>query len=87
MKALLVILFLSSTLNAIGQNINDSLLATFYNTVLDSSFRKDGISCGNSPLNNYLVKTDFDTSRLIKRLGWDRITFYKNDASLRGLLL
>ena len=86
MKILVTIIALSFSITALGQTINDSLLAVFYNKVLDSSFRRDGINCGNSPSNNYIVRTDFDTTRLIKRIGWDRFTYYNAEESLRGLL-
>jgi|GEM_PF-2601038 hypothetical protein len=86
MKAFLIIVISLFALTVNGQNINDSLLATFYNQVLVNSF-DNGVNCGNRKTYEYLIKTDFDTARLIKRVGWVRLHFYKEESSLRGLLL
>ncbi len=83
----IIILSLFFSLTAFGQNINDSLLAAFYNKVLEASFNYDGISCGNRNAYKYIIKTDFDTARLIKIAGYSRLVFYKEDESFRGLLL
>ena len=83
---LIVLISLLISLTSYGQSISDSVLAAFYNKVLENSF-ENGISCGNSTTFVYLIKTDFDTAKLVKQVGWLRLRFYKDDASLRGLLL
>jgi hypothetical protein len=83
---LIVLISLLISLTSYGQSISDSVLATFYNKVLENSF-ENGISCGNRTTFVYLIKTDFDTAKLVKQVGWLRLRFYKDDASLRGLLL
>jgi hypothetical protein len=93
MKQLLVILFFCFSIIAVGQYpkyipiyINDSLLAIFGNKVLENSFREDGINCGLSKSKEFLIRTDLDTARLIKKVGSNRLTFFKVEDSLRRLL-
>jgi len=89
MKRFILIVSLLYTINAIGQYpkyINDSLLATFCNVVLENTFREDGINCGLNNSKEFIIQTDLDTARLIKRIGYDRLTYYKVEESLRSLL-
>jgi hypothetical protein len=69
-----------------GQKINDSLLASLYNKTLTYYFSETGILKGQSKFMYVLVKTDFDTSKLIKRVGANRFRFYSSKTTEQSVL-
>lgn len=78
-----MIVFLPTVL--FGQEINDSLLTTFYNKTIsiyfsDSSYRH------NPKFDSVLIETNFDTSGLIKNLGLCKFKYFDSTISIVSVL-
>lgn len=83
MRVLLLSLFLLIPLYSFGQNVTDSLLATFYNKTLSISFsntRKKEFD------NRIFIKTEFDTSLLIQQNNLNQFIFFDKKTSYRSVL-
>jgi hypothetical protein len=81
MRLLLFSLFLLISFHSFGQNVSDSLLATFYNTTLSISFLNE-----NKLDNRILIKTEFDKNLLIQQNKVNQFIFFDEKMSYYSIL-
>ncbi|WP_375561253.1 hypothetical protein ACE193_01490 [Bernardetia sp. OM2101] len=79
----LLFLFLLIPLYSFGQNITDSLLATFYNKTLSISFLN---KTENEPNNRILIRTEFDKNLLIQQNNLNQFIFFDKKTSYHSVL-
>ena len=71
-RILFLFLLISFCSCSFGQNVSDSLLATFYNKTLSISFLN---KIENESNNSILIKTEFDKSLLIQQNNLNQFIF------------
>jgi hypothetical protein len=69
-----------------GQNLNDSLLVTFYNKTLTYYFSDSITHPDQKKFGCLLVKTDFQTTRLLKSRGSNKFKYF-NDSTQKNRVL
>jgi hypothetical protein len=84
-RLLIVFLIILPTIS-FGQNLNDSLLVTFYNKTLTYYFSDSIPHPDQKKFACLLVKTDFQTARLIKSIGPNKFK-YVNDNTHQNKVL
>ena len=78
-RLLIVFMIILPTIS-FGQNLNDSLLATFYNKTLTYYFSDSITHPDQKKFGCLLIKTDFQTTRLIKSRGPNKFKYF-NDST------
>ena len=71
---------------AVGQDLNDSLLTTFYNLTLNSYFSDTAVHEDQEKFGSILIQTDLDTSKLVKNIGANSFLFYSSKTPEQQML-
>ncbi len=83
---ILIILTILLPIISFGQNINDSLLSTFYNKTISLYFADSTFNNHHSEFETILIQTDFDTSRLVKYLDKNKFTYFDSNTDKHSIL-
>lgn len=68
-----------------GQDINDSLLTTFYNKTIALYFSDTSFS-NKTKFDRILLQTDFDTTGLIKYSGLNKFKYFDSKTNIHSVL-
>lgn len=85
MTKLIAILIIILPTVSFGQDINDSLLTTFYNKTITLYF-SDTSSNHKIKFDNILLQTDFDTLGLIKNSGLHKFKYFDSKTNKHSVL-
>jgi hypothetical protein len=84
-RQLIIFLFFLPTIS-FGQNLSDSLLATFYNKTLSYYFSDSTTYHDQKIFGCILLKTEFDSSKLTKFIGPNRLSYFNSNSSEHSVL-
>ena len=85
MTKLITILIIILPTVSLGQDINDSLLTTFYNKTIALYFSDTSFS-NKTKLDRILLQTDFDTTGLIKYSGLNKFKYFDSKTNKHSVL-
>ena len=84
-RLLIIFSFFLPTIS-FGQHLNDSLLATFYNKTLSYYFSDSTNNYDQNVFSSILLKTEFDSSKLVKYIGPKKLTYFNSNSSEYSVL-
>jgi hypothetical protein len=85
MTKLITILIIILPTISFGQDINDSLLTTFYNNTIALYFSDTSFS-NKTKFDRILLQTDFDTTKLIKYSGLNKFKYFDSKTNKHSVL-